>query len=720
MTFLDKQALLDRQSFWENRDWDWYKDNIPFFECPDSQFNEIYYFRWQLVTKHIKYVSPRLGYMITEFNSFDPLGWSGNYNSICGSVNHHISESRWLRRPQVAADWLGFWFAAEGTQPNNYTWSAAHAAWSLYLVHGDRGYVTGLLDELIRHYESWKFGRVSYPHDNGYNPALGLYWNTGRDAAGEYNMASTQLNEELRGIAGYKIRGGAGYRPYDNAHRYADAMHIARIADLAERSELAAKFRREAEALKLAVQEQLWDPVRRFFMHRWRHDEYSQGDSFPTPSIKAGSLIWETNGDRFGGIGHQPHESGVGRGRELAGYIPWQYHLPDDNDETDPARDYASAWKFVMDSEYFYGEYGPTTAERHDPWFSVIYDECRWNGGSWPYMTSKMLEGAANLLNDYKPQQHLTRDDYFTLLRNYTRTHYKNGKPYLAESHHPDLDEWTVDRPIGYDYFHSTYNDLIITGLVGLRPREDDVLEVNPLIPDSWDYMALEDIPYRGHRVAVIWDRDGSRYGAGAGLRLFVDGRAIASSDGIGRLTATLPAPDDAETCASDLRIVNYAVNNDGNVYPQATASYTSEDSSVERVNNGLVWYHDIPVNRWTSVGSGQSSDWLTVDFGEEREIDTVKLYIYENESVGIIAPAAIALEAWREEEGWQPIAIAKRTPEQPEARRANVLALAQPECLTKLRVTLTHRDGCASGVVELEAIRHVKGESRSDKEGPS
>src|SRR5262245_7942016 len=32
---LDKKKLLDDQTFWDNRDWDWYKANIPFFECPD-------------------------------------------------------------------------------------------------------------------------------------------------------------------------------------------------------------------------------------------------------------------------------------------------------------------------------------------------------------------------------------------------------------------------------------------------------------------------------------------------------------------------------------------------------------------------------------------------------------------------------------------------------------------------------------------------------------
>ena len=64
---LDKQKLLDAQTFWDNRDWDWYKSNIPFFECPDADINTTYYYRWELVTKHLTYGSPNSGYSFTEF-----------------------------------------------------------------------------------------------------------------------------------------------------------------------------------------------------------------------------------------------------------------------------------------------------------------------------------------------------------------------------------------------------------------------------------------------------------------------------------------------------------------------------------------------------------------------------------------------------------------------------------------------------------------------------
>ena len=51
------------------------------------------------------------------------------------------------------------------------------------------------------------------------------------------------VNEPLRGIQGYKIRGGAGYRPDHSAEMYADMVALARLALLANRRELARNSR---------------------------------------------------------------------------------------------------------------------------------------------------------------------------------------------------------------------------------------------------------------------------------------------------------------------------------------------------------------------------------------------------------------------------------------------------------------------------------------------
>ena len=64
----------------------------------------------------------------------------------------------------------------------------------------------------------------------------------------------------------------------------------------------------------------------------------------------------------------------------------------------------------------------------------------------------------------------------------------QSGQPYIAEGANPDTGSWEGHDSYNHSehYFHSGYNDLIVTGLVGLRPRTDDVIEVNPLAPDGW------------------------------------------------------------------------------------------------------------------------------------------------------------------------------------------------------------------------------------------
>ena len=81
----------------------------------------------------------------------------------------------------------------------------------------------------------------------------------------------------------------------------------------------------------------------------------------------------------------------------------------------------------------------------------------------------------------------------------------------------------------GKDYNHSTFCDLVISGLVGLRPRADNTVEVNPLVPDSWEFFCLDQVRYHGRRLTILWDKTGDRYHLGTGLRILADGKEIAA-----------------------------------------------------------------------------------------------------------------------------------------------------------------------------------------------
>src|SRR5213078_1921653 len=120
--------------------------------------------------------------------------------------------------------------------------------------------------------------------------------------------------------------------------------------------------------------------------------------------------------------------------------------------------------------------------------------------------------------------------------------------------------------------FHSGFNDLIVTGLIGLKPRADDRLDVDPLAPADWDFFAIDDLPYHGHKLAILWDKTGARYGLGAGLHVLSDGKRIASSLKLAKLTAQLPSASKSAEAPS-LKL-NYAINNDSNYFPRISASF--------------------------------------------------------------------------------------------------------------------------------------------------
>ncbi len=69
----------------------------------------------------------------------------------------------------------------------------------------------------------------------------------------------------------------------------------------------------------------------------------------------------------------------------------------------------------------------------------------------------------------------------------------------------------------GKDYNHSTFCDLVLSGLLGIE-KKDGILHSSPLIPDDWDFFFVTNLPNGGR---VIFDRDGTHYGYGRGLLIF-------------------------------------------------------------------------------------------------------------------------------------------------------------------------------------------------------
>jgi predicted GH43/DUF377 family glycosyl hydrolase len=455
----------------------WIAANVPLFECPDKDLQEIYYFRWHVYKEHLKETPS--GWIVTEF--LPEVPWAGKYNSINCAAGHHFYEGRWIHDPRYLNDYACFWFG-KGGEPRRYSFWAADSMYARYLVNGGENFLVGLLPDLVKNCRAWEADHLD---------ESGLFWQIDDRDGMEYSV------------------GGSGCRPTINSYQYGDAMAIARIADLAGQAGLAHEFRGKAARIKSLVQEKLWDK---------------------------NALFFETMG--------RGKNATVGV-REEVGFIPWYFNLPDPG--------YEAAWKQLIDPNGFYAPFGPTTVERRSPRFmSHANHDCLWNGPSWPYATTQTLVATANLLNNYQ-QEVIGKSDYLRMLRNYALSQHKDGKPWIAEDLDGVTGKWIVDLPRSMDYNHSAYCDLIITGLVGLRPRADDIVEINPLIPDGkFDYFALDHVSYHGHSLAIFYDKTGARYHKGTGLIVLSDGIEIARSERLERITGKLSPPTRKPTAAND------------------------------------------------------------------------------------------------------------------------------------------------------------------------
>ncbi|BBF80272.1 MGH1-like glycoside hydrolase domain-containing protein [Asticcacaulis excentricus] len=651
---LNKDALLAAQSFLDNRDTDWYKANIAFLETPDADLNAVYYYRYDMITKHKVYGSPETGYTLTEF--IDRPGWSGAYGAISCPLGLQFSDIRWLRDQRLARDYARYWYNTPGALPRAYSnWFGA-SMWGLFEAWGDKTFILSMLEDMKTNYRGWEEERFD-------QNARMFVWNGMQDGM-ETNINSRQTPDWFRGAE--------GFRPTLNSYMYADALAISKAAALSGDEPTAKLFAEKAADLKAQVQARLWDPSRKFFFHMFANDEQD--------GIKAGTLTYQTG--KFAG---NPH------GRELIGYIPWQFNLPDPG--------YEEAWKWVTDPEGFYARYGLTSVERNDPLFRISRRCCEWSGTSWPYATAQTLEAMANLLNNYQ-QSVVTKADYYKVLKSYITSQFKDGQPFIAEANNPDTGEWQIVPGHSEHYFHSSYPDLIITGLAGLRPRADNRLEVNPLIPDDWNYFAIDDVPYHGHLVSLVWDKDGKRYGRGAGLSLFVNGTRVAHSPTVQKIEVDLPATQSVQNVTDDR--VNFAVNNDGHYFPNIRATYTNPETPLQTLNDGAAWYLKAPANRWTTEGSPNRSDALILNLGAKRPVDYLTLYFLDDEK-GIVPPAAYKVEYWTGTQ-WRNVPGETRRPQKAQGRKPNRVQFGQTIEAERFRVSFTHAKGGFTGLTEIEA----------------
>lgn len=622
----------------------WYLANIPFLEIDDPEIQQIYYYRWKVYRSHIRQIGPQ-GTTVLEFLPNVP--WARQpYTDLNDSASFHLMEGRWLRNPTTVDDLIDHLYTGGGND-RHFSESIAAATYATTLVTGDPAPALRHLDTMQHIYNLW---------DDHFDRQRNLYWIEPLLDATEYTISS--IDASGAGFTNHPstdqnhngFTGGFAFRPSINSYQYANALAIAHLATLAHQSAVASDYTARAERLRTAVLTQLWNPTLQHFT-----DIYQRSTSFVT----AGNFI---------------------RGRELVGYTPWLYELP----PTTRQQPFDRAWQHLLDPQELAGPYGLRTVEPSYPKYLMQYrydaatgqPECQWNGPSWPFQTSQALTALANLLDDY-PAAGPTRDDYLRLLRQYTHQHFLTpGHPDIQEDYNPETGRPIVGLPRSHHYLHSTYIDLILNGLLGIRPRPDNTLELAPLLPAPSDaqqrpirYFFLQHLAYRGHDFSILYDADGTRYHVGRGLTVYMDGHRLRGPMPLGHILIPFPPAKPYQPH----RQIDLAINPGFPYGPQPTASSGTAQQIAQAIDGRMWFFPEIP-NGWSPTSNGPG--WYAVDLRQPHALTSIKLFFLA-EGNTFTAPSSYRLQ-YQSGNAWHDIPQQTHTPQRPIAGGVNTITFPE------------------------------------------
>jgi len=380
------------------------------------------------------------------------VSWAGIYNTISCAAMHHFRDGRWMTEPAVLEEYAAFW-CTEG-DPRLYSFPIADSILALAKVTGDYTSADALYPKLTEIYQAWEDHRTD----------CGMYRQLCDRDGMEYAIS------------------GDGIRPTINSYMYAENRALSRLACRAGDTKAAQMYTEEAERLGQQINERLWN-------------------------------------SNIGMYGVIADDGSVQNVRELIGYIPWIYGIPNAGKD--------GCFRYLLDSACFLSPYGLRTADASHPEYRKPFEhECLWNGPIWPFATSQTLTAVIEYLHTAE-QPVISANEFMDLFLTYAKSHRDtDGTPWLDENMDPDngiwlareiLREWNrCDKDRGRHYNHSTFIDLVMTGICGICSAEGNKLVIHPL-GTSLASFSVSGVRYHGHTVDICWDKS-------VGLRVLVDG----------------------------------------------------------------------------------------------------------------------------------------------------------------------------------------------------
>jgi Mannosylglycerate hydrolase MGH1-like glycoside hydrolase domain len=469
----------------------WFADNVPYFDAADPAFKKMWYYRWWIVRFHlVEMDTPDLkGFAFYE-------GKLGFDNPIGFAVPAQLKELSYLRDPQYGISQVENSYrnrAANGAvvdPPGSPYWGETYSHWiAMALAEFNRVHplpadtLRELLPLMAADVRAWLSAydadgdglpERDRPRVTGYDLDILSYW----------YFDGTRLDARAEPPALERVDFASFV--------FANAAAVAELATVAGDTALANEFTAVARRVQDAALSSLWDDDSAFFYPQRAEDNAR------VPL------------------------------RELHGFFPFTTLLAPDEPR------YTAALAALVDTDEFWARYPPVIiSQRH-------YRDWTWemDGLTRNIAPHPISMGARTLLQALKHyhQGAVQPEHFMELMSRYNDLVYPGvypSDPLWRPNVHEYYSKWEPYsqsiRPkpsdISHD-FHSMYLSLIVEGVVGLTPRSDSRIELQPMAR-RWSYFLLDGLRYHGHDLTIVWDRpDGQvRYtGYPEGFSLYIDG----------------------------------------------------------------------------------------------------------------------------------------------------------------------------------------------------
>lgn len=502
--FMRPEASMDAVVRDQQSDYQQWFDHIPVFQSNELLLNKTWFYRWYILRHTL--ADPRYGNLLHPLfyegrshkmtkTPFKPSGWEFS-KMIPLSTPLHLMDAKWHHHPSDCEGMLKNLVSGQdenGFFPCLYVDKKLHsyanfigwAAYQFYLVHGNEDIVKEVLPALKKQICAWKekMGNAGdallteYIHQHTgkeYQPSYWYFHGFPRDCFDKSQY--TPLKRVDRAV-----------------YQYVNVLGTARLCEIVNDPE-AEDYYKFSEELRNDILKKMWDPDTQFFydLHYLRDEK--------------------------------------ARVKNIVGFYPFWAQITDSR--------HSEGWNHLLSDEFTTGCPFPSVSadcpvyQAEGGWQGVFIkgrNGCVWDGPSWPYTNSIILDALAQ---HSKEKGHLLDSRFGYYLREYSFMHYSNrdmDRPYLVEHYNSQTGEPLSDEA---DYNHSYFIDIIIRHVAGLT-MEKNHLVLDP-VDIGLDYFKLDRVKARGMRICVTYKKKGIQptdVELEEGYRLYVNGNLIHAGD---------------------------------------------------------------------------------------------------------------------------------------------------------------------------------------------